>query len=229
MLRKPTNDVIAFIESREMARNANPSPALSAVSSYRRTSTTPVSHASPRRTSDNTTRIMTPNASDRAKTATCPDCGQLFHIFTEMRRGWNTKPHERCKECWRPKRGRPVAESSAIAGDAMDMFGQGAGITVTDQPHPQRRQRRRLEVIALDHHIFTKGEWRRARLADHPRVRLNLSVDSPSHRSIEIDAIADSCAQSKLWSLDEFISAGFDRDDLSPVTSDLKAVIRCWI
>ena len=60
-------------------------------------------------------------------------------------------------------------------------------------PHPSRRQRRRdrrrgrdhrdnvlplADVLANEaHHILTKGQWRRARLLNHPEVKLIMSVN----------------------------------------------------
>lgn len=70
ILQQPVNDVIALVESKEMARNALPSPSLSAVSSFQRQknpATTPA----------------TPPRADQAKEAKCPECQTTFKIFTE--------------------------------------------------------------------------------------------------------------------------------------------------
>ncbi len=234
----PINNVIAFIEGREMARNANPSPTLSAISSYRRTSTA-VAPSPPQHISTSAKHVPQPSAANRAKTASCKDCGKTFHVFTERRRGWNTKPHECCVECWRVRRERLNAkynvEANAIADEDTDSFGQISGVAQAKHPprHRRRRNRRRSsrapKIVTLSHHIFSKGEWRRSRLANHPRVHLNIAMESSPSQSIDIDAIADSGAQSNLWSLDEFLSAGFSRDDLSPVNLSLNAANRSVI
>ena len=95
--------------------------------------------------------------------------------------------------------------------------------------------------VVPDHHIFTKAEWKRARLRPHPRVSISISLDNskpakhchnPStanEQSIDISAIADTGAQSDLWSLDEFLAWGFCRDDLSPVSLKLSAANRSSI
>ena len=91
--------------------------------------------------------------------------------------------------------------------------------------------------IRLGHHIFSRGEWRRAKLRDHPRVLITISVDrsvgprgSINHRGsdneVSISAIADTGAQSDLWSLEEFLACGFSRDDLRPVNLSLSAANR---
>ena len=94
----------------------------------------------------------------------------------------------------------------------------------------QQRQRRRhrhapatysnvnkLSPGILDHHIFTKGEWQRTRLRDHPKVSITISVDTPakarnsrsadaSNTYEEVSAIADTGTQSDSWSLADFLN-----------------------
>jgi len=75
----------------------------------------------------------------------------------------------------------------------------------------------------LDHQIFSKGQWRRTRLTGHPRITLGLALETHPSRRIEVTAVADSGAQSNLWSLDAFLNAGFKMSDLSQVTLSLNA------
>ena len=56
---------------------------------------------------------------------------------------------------------------------------------------------------------------------------LTYTIDQ--HEDIDISAIADTGAQSDLWSLDEFLACGFCRDDLSPVSLKLSAANRSSI
>ena len=67
----------------------------------------------------------------------------------------------------------------------------------------------------------------------HPMVNLQLSVDCrdyhsfsarcPNVRPVSVKATADSGAQSCLWSLDDYVRAGFKETDLIPVGLDLSA------
>ena len=88
--------------------------------------------------------------------------------------------------------------------------------------------------MTLDHHIFSKGEWKRARLLEHPRVPITISTDQSAQRKnsrpiqipavyAEVSAIADTGAQSNLWSLEEFLGHGFYRENLRPVRLNLTA------
>uniref|UniRef100_A0A1A7ZYR7 ribonuclease H n=1 Tax=Nothobranchius furzeri TaxID=105023 RepID=A0A1A7ZYR7_NOTFU len=88
--------------------------------------------------------------------------------------------------------------------------------------------------IRLSHHIFSKGEWRRAKLRDHPRVPISIQIDDKVRftsragarcpaAEATVSAIADTGAQSDLWSLEEFLACGFARSDLHPVVLNLSA------
>ena len=245
ILKMPVNDVIALVENKEMARNALPSSTLSAVSSFRRQQNPP-------------TRGPTGTSShaDQEKESTCPGCRTRFKIFTEGSRGWNTKPHEICINCYRARRRskrpqRPQLPTSPT-NQALDSnpISQVAGIqsNVTHPTQRRRRHRRRRKPathcmvnkhspVVLDHHIFTKGEWKRACLRANPKVSITISVDTSARAKhngstnrvnvhAEVSAIADTGAQSDLWSLAEFLSCGFSRDDLRPVSLGLSAANR---
>ena len=85
----------------------------------------------------------------------------------------------------------------------------------------------------LKKHIFSRGQWRRARLREHPIVTLHLSLDqidydafgavAPNLPNVNVDAMADSEVESSLWSLRECLKAGIRRDQLLPVTAETKA------
>ena len=93
--------------------------------------------------------------------------------------------------------------------------------------------------IKVSHHIFSSGEWRRARFINHPTMEFTLSVRKRDYKSfsvkcpqvqpVKIKANLDSCAQSCLWSLSNFFKAGFYKDDLISVSFALSAAIRSRI
>ena len=79
---KSVNDVIAFFEGREMARNATPTTSMSALSTFKK-----------RQTHENDTpkKLSLP---DTNKQVPCPDCGRKFDIYKQKTNSyWNTKPH----------------------------------------------------------------------------------------------------------------------------------------
>ena len=73
--------------------------------------------------------------------------------------------------------------------------------------------------VELKHHIFSKGEWKSKNFLDHPTLRLQISVSPsdytafrrpcPTTKPLCISCIADTGAQSCLWSMSGFLAAGF--------------------
>ena len=245
ILLTPVNDVISLVEGKEMARNALPTSSLSAMSSFRRQQNPPPGAA-----------IVAPSHADRSKEAKCPDCRSYFKVFTEGSRGWNNKPHQVCITCFRVRRrsnrprqapsGNTPAGQAALEQDAISQIAASQSAPV----HPSRQNHRRRKrppgthgtvqtrtTIRLDHHVFTKGEWKRARLRAHPMIPITISADMSAlarHRSAArnlqahaaVSAVADTGAQSDLWSLSDFLASGFSSDDLTPVSLTLSAANR---
>ena len=113
---------------------------------------------------------------------------------------------------------------------------------------PPRRRRRRHRRRGRDHrenvlpsdvlanearHIFNKGQWRRVRSLTHPEVKLTMSVNASDFQAFRrscsivaqtvVIAMADTGAQSCLWSMTSFLAAEFTPSDLIPVSLDLVA------
>jgi len=217
LLSLPINDIVALVETKEMARNALPNSSVSAVSSFARQRKSPTPRVS-----------QTPSGAEHARRASCPDCRKMYNLFSEGSNGWNSKPHQVCIDCFRirrRKRQNNMAQGKAsVHAVECNPISQVAGI--------QAQAPRDRKHVALAHHIFSSGEWKRARLRDHPRVSVHIAVDIAQQKkygcpgssvSTSILAVADSGAQSNLWSLKEFLRHGFNRDDLIPVTMGLSA------
>ena len=92
----------------------------------------------------------------------------------------------------------------------------------------------------MDHHVFSEGEWRRAKFMDHPTWPTQLSVRRKDYADfsrpcpqipsiIKLSAKMDTCAQSCLWSKKEFLAAGFKEEDMIPVSLGLKGANRSSI
>ena len=249
IIQTSVNDVISLVESKEKARNALPSSSISTVSSFRR-------QQNPRPDTPAMTPKQAPHLADRRKEAQCPDCHQQFKIYTEGARGWNSKPHQVCITCYRTSRrnrrprGTPSASTSAVsANEYPGQISQLSAVhpqSASSPRHKRRRQRHRKSThsstnknppVTLDHHVFSKGEWRRARLQAHPTVNISITTDPQTTddgasrenntiRQAHVSAIADTGAQSDIWSLKDFLACGFPRDVLAPVSLSLSAANR---
>lgn len=222
---KPVTDVIAYVENKETARNANPVSSVTGLSAYRRGN-----RLDDRRSNGvSRTRVTSPSEADKTKTANCTDCHKVFNVFKKKSRGWNRKPHTRCESCWKKNRDnqqRQTSEHSAISNDTLDPFGQVGAITSDVPPPPLPRIASTVHPKPsqpIEHQIFTKGEWRRARVTSHPTVNLRISLDKQKSKPVDVVAVADTGAQSDIWSLEHFLKAGFKMSDLSPATLSLNA------
>ena len=90
MQQRSVNEIISFVESREMARNATPHSSLSAISTFKR---------------EKSGASKTGQQSEVIKPVPCPQCGTKFHQFKMNASGKiNKKPHSTCLNCWRSSR-----------------------------------------------------------------------------------------------------------------------------
>ena len=222
---KSTNDIVALVEAEEMARDAihNATPTSSA-------STSAVSHSQSCPSKKAT--------DDRHKEGQCPQCNKTYKLYTKGRYGWNVKPHETCTTCYLAKKKTcpPVksqrAANTSIASQMASVSAHVRSVT----SHGRKKQlhhQRGMSPLRLTHHIFSKGEWKKAQFMKHPTISITVSVDNnhykafglrfPSTSAKVVSCITDTGAQSNLWSLKECLEMGFHKDDLIPVKVLLSA------
>ena len=236
ILETAVNEVISIVEGKEMARNALLSANMSRISSFKQ-----------QQSQQPDPRALTSSPEQ----ATCPDCKNLYKIFTQGPRGWNKKTHKVCLNCYRARRCRDRKQqhtstlTPAVQSLASDPVLQVGTIEV-NEPQLQSKCNStpcsintivKQSPIILGHQVFTKGEWKRARQQEHPRVAITISIDSneqakynePTHAlhiHVEVSAIPDTGAQSDVWSLSDFLAYRFSHDDLLPVNMGLSAANR---
>jgi len=224
ILEKSVNDIISLIESKEMARNAMPH-SNSAISSFKRQQR----HVAPKSSNEN-------NVPDTSSSAQCAECNKSFSPFVRTSRGLNSKPYRYCPTCHKKRRSstkyqhhvNEVSEQVEVGGTFLHISGVSA-----ERSSKNNRNQPTKHSQAVAHHIFTKGEWRRSKSMQHPRIPITISVDESDYHAFKrpcphvssqtLMAIADSGAQSCLWSFREFLEAGFKESDLIPVSLDLMA------
>ena len=215
--KRPLTEVIAFVENKETATNANPVTSIPTLSSYRR------NRANPTRN-----RPSSPSEADKCSTAECPDCGKTFHLFSKTSRGWNRKPHTR-ETCWKKNRdsqqSKKQGEASSVSPAPLENFGQ---VSSTNH-HSSQNINKSGTVMPADHQIFSKGEWRWARMREHPTVALKLSFERQPSKIVKVKGITDSGAQSDMWSLDHYLKSGFKMSDLYPAKMSLNAANKSTI
>ena len=275
ILEHPINDVIAAVEKKEMARDAHSAVSASSMSSMKLQRRKGQAGAA-----SGQQQLQKAPEADKCKQASCPHCKQGFALYREGRFGWNSKPFDMCRDCFRTqRRKKPEKDSTSVSsvseadvgiivahlssiGEAEvgphdgppDEAGPRDGLRDESGPRDglrdeavqrdgargRRNQSKRksaqvssLQNVRMDHHIFSAGEWRRAKFMDHPTWSAHISVNRkdyaefsrpcPKVSSFNVVAKLDSCAQSCLWSKKEYLGAGFKEEDLIPVSLGLKA------
>ena len=221
ILKKPVNEVISLVEKKEMARDAHSGGSTNAISSFKR---------------DKRDKKQPQDKSkeDKDKQGSCPHCKKSFAVFREGRFGWNSKPFEMCRNCYRSKRQQKTTGGSSTSGQGTP---SNAALDVVVGHISSIDTKAKINQgtgIRMDHHAFTDGEWRRSKFRDHPTWPVHLSVRRKDYtgfsrrcpqipNKISVAAKLDSCAQTCLWSKKEFLSAGFKEEDLIPVSLGLSA------
>ena len=101
LLIRAVNEIVALVESKEMARNAVPPTEVTSVSAVQRL------HDADHRARPNAAPCReSHNLPDRSKQSRCPLCQRLFQLYKKGARGWNTKPYTLCIECYRTQKRR---------------------------------------------------------------------------------------------------------------------------
>jgi len=171
IVKSETKDVVAIVEGKEMARNALQIASLSAISTFKSRNSLPLAPVQ-----------NIPSAPERNLTKNCPDCGKVYHLFSEGAHCWNKKPHRMCIECYRAKRRKPSSKASAsgIHGYCESRPPQSEPPTPLAQIiamigalNAQPKQ----QVVQLDHLVFSKSEWKKAALRQHPKVQIVVTLD----------------------------------------------------
>ena len=215
LIDKPTNEIIALVEKKEMACDANVgSASTSAISSMRE------GHLSS--TSKNSISLPPglPEScsANRSKQIPCPQCSF----------GFSLKPHKLCIDCYKSHRqshqvkgqngsaATTVSSMSYQSESSPDVISQISVISSSSDPemlHPQSSESKpssssnagHVTHTKLGHHISISGEWKCAKFLDRPTMGLSLSVNKdaykgfskkPKSNHIPIRAKLDTCTQS---------------------------------
>ena len=222
VLDNSLTNVITLVESREMARNAyqHRTSSLDAMSAFKK--------------SKNSLHSRYP-VQEHPQTADCPYCNEKYRLFTEGRLDWNTKPHRQCAKCYKERRKRFNNKSTSENSKkpSPEVGGTFAQLSTISDTISSINHKNEPRYVKLTHHIFKTGEWRKAQFLNHPKIDLTISVSASDYRDFgrdcpcinpsKVSVMTDSGAQSCLWSMNGFLSAGFTKADLLPVSIELLA------
>ena len=191
--KTPINDLISFVERREMSRDATAcstaSVTVSALSSFKRRKALVTDVVS----SDQRKEIMD-----------CPVCKKPYHLFRRGRNGWNKKAFAKCFDCF--QKGK-ASQNCVLNKDR----------TEEDQIETE------VSPIVLNNSFFENAcLLRSVTVSSHPRVRFKL-IHKETGRQATVSGVADTGAQSNLWGLDDFKQKGFREADLKSVRLQISA------
>ena len=263
VLQKTVNEIVSLVEAKEMARNALPqsSAAISSFRRQQKTKTPEaISSAVKSQTAacpdcGNTYALYSEGATGwNAKPhRQCIDC---YRKSRSKRRNQSSRSDNNGNNAGRNGEVSGMfAQITSISSTESQSVLQTDDVTVdgavdgshTLPPESQPEQAQgaidglskqsniinNRKSVRVTHNIFSKGQWRRARFMDHPKVDLQVSVAARDYKTFGVKcprvaatvirAMTDTCAQSCLWSFDECCSAGFTSSDLIPVSIDLEA------
>ena len=237
---KTALEIVTFVESKEMARNAllhSNSGQMSALSRYRKEKTTP----------ENKDGLV----DKKTATGKCPICSKDYRLFVFFKRSkkYNEKPFATCFECKRPKTPKNIegGETSALTFSSIGAISDlqvsetnsmveetDTSMIVVTEVSNHSRIIAGLQNMTFDQIIG----WQKAKKPCHPRLQLRVTTEQSDYMSLgtsfvsitpfHIDVVTDSGAQSCVWSLRGFILAGFKKSDLIPIKHSMTAANKLY-
>ena len=236
LCEKPINEIVSFVETEEMARDSIPQRSNSTqhTDGYKTQASTAATNVKTQAEQSQKGR------DEQRKKIACPLCHKLFYPYKKGRFGWNKKPHDRCTECFSSMNKSQPEESNNYSFSVHQMSSTSQkAIRKQSKLNQPSQPPCVISPLQLSHHIFDEGKWKESNFMNHPRVDLTLSVDqrhyssfgmrAPSISKMSVSCIADSGAQSNLWSLKACMQMGFTEKDLIPVKSTLVAANKSGI
>ena len=254
-------DTVAFIEQKEMARDAYKGEASGIRSSYKKQQQ----------------KSLTSSA-DEAKLRKKVKCGGCSSQINQYARSRSGRIGERkyCSDCWRTKQSAKKKEGGSSTKETDDspdkvqhdelssLFVNGNMLVPDQSTHRQqkiadgnkKRSRSKMETVSvasckevriaetkkgpaviIDHHIFDNDAgWQRRRAWKQPTLRMKarpcaemysqLNKETPDIEKVVVDGVADTGAQTCLWSMSEFYKAGYKKKDLIQVKQRIVAANR---
>ena len=227
------------MESKEIARNSGPSTDIESVSTFKR-STRATAQGSSLASAYN----LPPTFTNHSTQSHCPRCNQLFSLYKEGPTGWNTKPYSMCLNCYRDRR-RQKRRNGHVAGPSLQAVQPSNTVTphlgvvhsfnASEQEYePSSLEATNCQGNIASHQVFQEGKWISSPMQGHPEILVNIFIDGATHSGApakvarNVEGIADTGAQTNVWSLDAFLQCGFDRNILTP-SADLVTAIHTVI
>ena len=120
ILQQPVNDVIAIVEKKDMARDAHTAASTSAISSMKQQQKKREHNDAAQKQQQLQQSQQKVRDGDKSKQAPCPHCKKMYALYREGRFGWNSKPFDVCRDCFRIQRRQKPGEKSVSSVSEFD-------------------------------------------------------------------------------------------------------------
>ena len=215
---KTDKDIVAFVEAKESAK--------SAWNNQGSSSSLNANESGSRSTEESEIKRK---LSLKAK---CAKCGSQISQFIKLRSGkLNRTAFKICAKCHRESKNEPENKPSGKSSETAALLSFVGGLeSPVQQSTPEVIE---VAKVKLQHYLFTAEGWRRAQSLSHPTLNLEISTKKEDYDNFgskyvklsqkKIEVVADSGAQSCLWSRDEFLGCGLKMSDLCEVHHVMEA------
>ena len=208
------SDTIAYIESKEMARDAYKGEV-----------------SSMKTKSQYVKQQNDPKLKQKVK---CETCETQIKQYVLLRSGKISTERKLCYKCWKSKKDKKEKSSGSTdeASSILHSIGSCKNKGVVTTKYKGRT------AVVLSHHIFDSIHGWRQRPADkQPLLKIDVKpcnemyddlqvCPPPVSTLISLEGVADTGAQSCLWSLRQFYKCGFKKNHLVPVKLKMEAANR---
>ncbi|XP_066936345.1 uncharacterized protein [Clytia hemisphaerica] len=200
--RKSIEETVAFVEAKEMAREAlNRGSTTASISTYRKHNKQVPQRSPPNR-----------------KTGRCKECKVEIEFSVWSRRQKQMVERHFCSKCWANNKKPSQKEVNAIDDEtgAISIIG---GITQQSPP---------IDHLIFSENSWKKMQSMKHRTLQltasiTPDDYYSLGRDPPTIKPTNVEVATDTGAQSCLWDLQNFLKCGFKETDLIPVRHKLLA------
>ncbi len=200
--KRSLNDIVSIIERKEKNRKAYCSPAVAAISTFKKQQN---------KSGDiHSKRQQPPGPS---KKIPCPRCGSTFRKFN----GKNIKPFQFCLKCFR---------SSSMVSTVRTTDDGQAGTSGHADSEPDAGVALLQDAKSLSSSINTvQGQTMnptnaKAQVREHPKVTIQVCPIGKNN-FVTVTGIADTGAQSNIWGFEDFKAAGFETSDLQDASINI--------
>lgn len=202
--KRSLNDIVSIIERKEKNRKAYCSPAVAAISTFKK-----------QQNKSGDIRSKRQQPPGPSKKIPCPRCGYTFRKFN----GKNIKPFQFCLKCFRSSSMVSIVKRT----DDVQVETSGAADSEIDAGVALLQEAKSLSSsINTVQRQTTNSSHAKVQVREHPKVTIQVCPIGKNSFAT-VTGIADTGAQSNIWGFKDFKAAGFETSDLQDASINICA------